>query len=65
MLEQNEFASHSMKITDLKLHTSTAYINSFFLNVHSSVGGVTVKSNVIHLLFTLCLLVQRSKLCTV
>lgn len=51
-----------MKITDLKLHTSTAYIT---LNIQSSTGGVTVKSNVIYLLFTLCVLVQRSKLCTV
>lgn len=47
-------------MTHLKLHTSTAYVT--YLNVHSSIGGVMVKSNV---LYTLCLLVQRSKLCTV
>lgn len=44
--------------------TSTAYI--FFFNVHSSIDDVKVKKgcdpSAVH---TLCLLVQRSKLCTV
>lgn len=57
-----EVFPHSMKITE-KLHLLHTF---FFFNVHSSINDVTVKKrcdpSAVH---TLCLLVQRSKLCTV
>lgn len=73
--EKQKYLKKKKKIKENSLYFLSQYENHRFniayiycihhLNIQSSTGGVTVKSNVIYLLFTLCVLVQRSKLCTV
>lgn len=72
---KNILKKQTKKVKENSLYFLSQYENHRFniayiycihhLNIQSSTGGVTVKSNVIYLLFTLCVLVQRSKLCTV
>ena len=64
--ETLEQSSENSFLTVWKLQRNYIYCIHFFFNVHSSIDDVAIKKrcdpSAVH---TLCLLVQRSKLCTV